>query len=268
MMNPGSSSVAPNGETQPNGAPSGAPVGVRSNRILDLVFRWRYALHVLIYSAAFAISWIGPQGAHAQRVWLALPEAASNYLSQDLHSAILATTGLVIFCAFAGAFLRTWGAAYLGANLVVDSAQSAPTIIVDGPYRFLRNPLYLGTIFHTLAISVLMSWAGAAFAIVGVVGLQTVLISAEERFLLFRWKEPYRAYLCRTPRFLPRLSGPASTHKTKAQWPAALAGEIYMWGVAITFVALGANYNATLILQGLLVSLGLSIVVRGLLSKR
>jgi hypothetical protein len=44
-------------------------------------------------------------------------------------------------------------------------------------------------------------------------------------------------------------------------------GEIYMWGVAISFAALGWMYNAVLILQGVLVSVGTSLVVRAFLPK-
>jgi hypothetical protein len=43
--------------------------------------------------------------------------------------------------------------------------------------------------------------------------------------------------------------------------------EVYLWGVAISFGALGWMYNAVLILQGVLVSLGVSLVVRALLPR-
>jgi hypothetical protein len=40
-----------------------------------------------------------------------------------------------------------------------------------------------------------------------------------------------------------------------------------MWGVVVSFAVLGWRYNAVLILQGVLVSLGLSIIVRAFLPK-
>jgi uncharacterized membrane protein len=40
-----------------------------------------------------------------------------------------------------------------------------------------------------------------------------------------------------------------------------------MWGVFVSFVALGWRYNSLLIMQGVLVSLGLSLVVRAFLPK-
>ncbi|GAC1360576.1 MAG: hypothetical protein NVSMB3_08520 [Acidobacteriaceae bacterium] len=41
--------------------------------------------------------------------------------------------------------------------------------------------------------------------------------------------------------------------------------EIYMWGVAGSFLVLGAKYNAVLVIQGVVVAFGLSILVRGVL---
>jgi hypothetical protein len=40
-----------------------------------------------------------------------------------------------------------------------------------------------------------------------------------------------------------------------------------MWGVFVSFAALGWRYNSLLIMQGVLVSLGLSLVVRAILPK-
>jgi hypothetical protein len=41
-----------------------------------------------------------------------------------------------------------------------------------------------------------------------------------------------------------------------------------MWGVAVTFAALGWRYDAHLLIQGVLVSLGASLVVKGMAKPR
>jgi hypothetical protein len=46
-----------------------------------------------------------------------------------------------------------------------------------------------------------------------------------------------------------------------------LLGEIYMWGVAIAFIAVGYRYNAFLITQGVVVALGVSLVARALIPR-
>ena len=46
---------------------------------------------------------------------------------------------------FLAAGLRTWGAAYLRTEVVHDTAQHSEALVADGPFRYTRNPLYLGT---------------------------------------------------------------------------------------------------------------------------
>jgi hypothetical protein len=41
-----------------------------------------------------------------------------------------------------------------------------------------------------------------------------------------------------------------------------------MWGVVVTFAALGWRYNSILLIKGVLISLGLSLIVRAFLPKR
>jgi hypothetical protein len=41
-----------------------------------------------------------------------------------------------------------------------------------------------------------------------------------------------------------------------------------MWGVVITFALLGWRYNSMLLIKGVLISLGVSLIVRAFLPKR
>ena len=47
----------------------------------------------------------------------------------------------------------------------------------------------------------------------------------------------------------------------------ALLGEIYMWGVALTFLVVGWRYDAALLIQGVIVSLGISLIARAAIHK-
>ncbi len=62
----------------------------------------------------------------------------------------------ILLFAVAGAALRTWGAAYLGANTVHRGGMEGDRMVASGPYRYTRNPLYLGTILNTVAVCMLM----------------------------------------------------------------------------------------------------------------
>ena len=97
---------------------------------------------------------------------------------------------------------------------------------------------------------------------------QIRLIAAEESFLNAKLGEPYTAYCAKVPRLVPAITPrvPASTLQPKS--PTAFLGEIYMWGVVATFTILGWRYNSILLIKGILVSLGISLIVRAFLPKR
>src|SRR5207302_4345728 len=136
-----------------------------------------------------------------------------------------------------------WGTAYLSPPVVQAGAMHGEDVIAAGPYRFLRNPLYLGTFLHTFALALLMPPSGAIFCIVVVFLFQHRLITAEESFLTTKLGAPYLAYCAKIPCLIPALTPriPASTLQPK--WPAAFFGEIYMWGVVVSFAILGWRYN-------------------------
>lgn len=101
----------------------------------------------------------------------------------SIKSAFDVVLGVGILCAGAGAWLRTWGPAYLGTDVMRDTTMRGEGVVADGPYRHVRNPLYLGAWIHTLALALLMPASGAIFTIVLLVLFQMRLILAEESFL-------------------------------------------------------------------------------------
>jgi hypothetical protein len=120
---------------------------------------------------------------------------------------------------------------------------------------------------HTVALCLLMPPSGAIVTVVLIVLFELRLALGEESFLSERFGEPYREYVRRVPRLLPALSPRFEDKGAKPQWGWAFLSEIYMWGVFFSFAALGWRYNSLLIIQGVLVSLGLSLVVRAILPK-
>ena len=55
-----------------------------------------------------------------------------------------------------GALLRVWGTAYLGTGTVNSLDMKAGSVVADGPYRYVRNPLYLGLWFMVAAMAFIM----------------------------------------------------------------------------------------------------------------
>jgi protein-S-isoprenylcysteine O-methyltransferase Ste14 len=230
-----------------------------------LEFRLRFLIGVVIYVLGFIAPWNSLLHLDSIRTWqyLAAWPARSGWLSFSAATIMVLLLGIV--CAVAGAFLRTWGSAYLDPSIVQSGAMHSESVVAAGPYRYLRNPLYVGTFFHTFALALLMPPSGAIFCILVIAFFQLRLIFAEESFLTAKLGAPYLDYCARVPRLLPSLTARIPASPMSPSWPTAFLSEIYMWGVAVSFAALGWRYNSVLIIKGVLISLGLSLIVRAFL---
>jgi protein-S-isoprenylcysteine O-methyltransferase Ste14 len=232
-----------------------------------LEFRLRFILGVIIYVLGFIAPWNSLLHLDSIRTWqfLAAWPARGGWIG--FNTATIAVLVIGIVCALTGASLRTWGSAYLSPSIVQAGAMHGDSVVASGPYRHLRNPLYLGTFFHTFALVLLMPPSGAIFCIVAISVLQLRLIAAEEGFLAAKLGAPYLDYCSKVPRFLPAFTARVPISAAQPNWPKAFLAEIYMWGVAISFAALGWRYNSVLIIKGVLISLGISLIVRAFIPK-
>lgn len=196
------------------------------------------------------------------KTWLFLAAWPARYRWLSFDGATITVLVLGTLCAIAAAGLRTWASAYMGPSIVQDTTLHGDVMVAAGPYRFVRNPLYLGLFVHVLALALLMPPSGALFAVVAIALFELRLIAVEEGFLTRTLGEPYRAYCARVPRLWPALTSRVPASPLRTAWPIAMLSEIYFWGVAIAFVAVGWRYNSFLITQGVIISLGLSLIVR------
>lgn len=233
-----------------------------------LEFRFRFYILVAIYFLGFTAPWNYWLHLDSIRTWqlLASWPARSGLLSFSAATIIVLLIGIV--CALKGALLRTWGTAYLSPSVVQDHAMHGEGVVAGGPFRYVRNPLYLGNIFHTFALALLMPPTGAIFCILAISIFQLRLITAEESFLTAKLREPYAAYCAKVPRLIPALTPRIPANVIQPRWPLAFLSEIYMWGVVVTFAFLGWRYNSILLIKGVLISLGISLIVRALLPRR
>jgi protein-S-isoprenylcysteine O-methyltransferase Ste14 len=230
-------------------------------------FRFRYLIHALVYVLGFTTPWNKWLHLDTVRTWQWLAAMLTRHWWMSFSASTIAVLVAGIVLAGAGAGLRTWGAAYLGAGIVQDSSMHGERMIAAGPYRYMRNPLYLGTFLHTLALSLLMLPSGAVFTIALIGLLQLRLIFGEEAFLGEKLGEPYRAYCAAVPRIVPAMRARVAESAARPALGLGFMGEIYMWGVVVSFAALGWRYNSFLIIQGVVVSWGLSLVTRAFVPK-
>ena len=204
-----------------------------------LEFRFRFLILAIIYVLGFVAPWNYALHLDTIRTWQLLAAWVYRAGWMSFSSATIAILVLGIVVAFVAALLRTWGSAYLGISVVQSGGLRGDEVVAAGPYRWVRNPLYIGTFLLTLVLALLMPPSGAVFCIVGVGLFQLRLIGAEEAFLSARLGGPYLAYRARVPSLLPALRPRLAASEVRPAWVSAVVGEIYMWGVVAAFAVAG-----------------------------
>ncbi len=236
-------------------------------RASAIEFRLRMLIQVVLvvlgFWAPWSRSWV-PSAEFAPRIsllqWLALNLSRLGIVSFAASAAVVIVFGALI--AGLGALLRVWGAAYLICGTIHHGQMQAGELMADGPYRFLRNPLYAGNWCMMAAISMLMPPTGALFTLPLATIFYLRLILGEEAFLKGRLGDPYLQYLRAVPRLFPRIRSSPPPAGRKPHWLTALLTEINPIGIFIIFGCLSWSYDNLLMIKALLVSFGISLVAR------
>jgi protein-S-isoprenylcysteine O-methyltransferase Ste14 len=115
----------------------------------------------------------------------------------------LEIVGLVIYSV--GFFLMAWASITLGRNYQLGGSapRSEDKMVVDGPYRMLRHPMYTAALSISLGLACLLqSWACSSIFLIYLV-LILLLISVEENELQKAFGERYGAYQQKTSKIIP-----------------------------------------------------------------
>ncbi|MDR3740396.1 MAG: isoprenylcysteine carboxylmethyltransferase family protein [Terracidiphilus sp.] len=232
-------------------------------RASALEFRLRVVIIAVVITLGFWSPWMEALGLGPRRsvlAELALELTRGFGLRFDAAAAIAILLGTAV--AALAVVLRVWGTAYLGAATVNDARMQAGGVMADGPYRFVRNPLYWGSWLMVAAMGFAMPPTGAAVALTLLAVLFVRLILGEEAFLRERQGAVYEAYCARVPRLLPRLRTDVARGGVRPQWGRALLSEINAISVLVALGVFGWSYNNWRIIQAILIGFGVSLVTR------
>jgi protein-S-isoprenylcysteine O-methyltransferase Ste14 len=232
-------------------------------RASAIEFRLRMLINAIIVVLGFWAPWIDAWGI-GRRIslleWLALELSRMRLVSFTLATPLVIV--LAALLAAVGMILRIWGSAYLNPATVINPDMLAQDVMADGPYRYVRNPLYLGLWFMIAAMSFVMPATGALVAMILLTVFLMRLVLGEEAFLLSRLGETYQAYLRSVPRILPRLGTSLPSSGSHPRWALAALSEVMPIGVFVTLAALSWRYDNQLMMRAILICFGLSLVVR------
>jgi len=108
----------------------------------------------------------------------------------------------------AGVFLRQRALRRLGESwsIQLDRADGAGTLVRTGPYRLIRQPIYVSAVLELSGVAVAFA-SGTGGLVVLLIFLPAELARArfEERYLAERFGAEYSGYASEVPAFVPRL---------------------------------------------------------------
>jgi protein-S-isoprenylcysteine O-methyltransferase Ste14 len=226
-------------------------------------FRLRMPINVAFVVLGFWAPWIDLWG-FGNRIslleWLALELSRTGLLRFTLATPVVIILGALI-AAF-GAILRVWATAYLGSGTVQSLDMKADSVMADGPFRYVRNPLYIGMWCSIAALTLVMPPTGALVTMILFTTFQFRLILGEEAYLSRHLGETYRNFLRVVPRLIPRLRTNMTNGSTQPHWLRAVLTELNPIGIFIALAAFSWTYDNRMMVKVILVGFGVSLVMR------
>ncbi|HKF52253.1 MAG TPA: isoprenylcysteine carboxylmethyltransferase family protein [Candidatus Acidoferrales bacterium] len=178
----------------------------------------------------------------AQLLWRRSIDPSSMSPARPLHVVFAFAAFLCILCGL----IRTWAAAYLRSTVVHDHALHSESLVADGPFRYVRNPLYLGGVFLAAGCGFLASRTGWFVMTFGLIFFYYRLIFREEAALNASQGQSFRNYCGAVPRFFPALRPRVPSSGAKPRWGQAFAGEMFIWGFTVGVVVFAITLNEAL----------------------
>lgn len=215
-------------------------------RATDIEFRARFWFIGGIFWLGFACYSFDRQTAGvalAQWLWRrAIDVNSPASYALPLHVVFAFAALLCILCGL----IRTWAAAYLRSTVVHDHALHSEALVADGPFRYVRNPLYLGGVLLAAGIGFLASRTGWFVMTFGLLIFYYRLIFREEAALNAEQGQSFRNYCAAVPRFFPALRPRVPSSGARPRWGQAFGGEMFIWGFAAGVAAFAITLNEAL----------------------
>lgn len=124
-----------------------------------------------------------------------LPEVGGEHRLRMAAAAALIVLGLALELWAIGAFRRR--------RTAVQPWKPSTALVAEGPYRFSRNPIYVGFAVTYLGLGLaLNSWVALAFLVPCLIAIDRGVIAREERYLSARFGAAYDAYRSGVRRWL------------------------------------------------------------------
>lgn len=235
-------------------------------RATEFEFRYRFFIIIALFFVGFWCYRLDPVNVSDMLAKRIMPHAVESGVLTERHlvQIFLAFGALLTILA---ALVRTWAAAYLQSEVVHDSKLHAEGLVADGPYRYVRNPLYFGGVLFAIGFGMAASRLGFVVMVGGLTLLYHRLIGREESQLSETQGESYRQFLKAVPRLIPSLSPRLPSGGLVPRWGQAFAGETFMWFFATAAVCFAATLSQRSFLAMIVAGIAASFVAKAALRR-
>lgn len=209
-------------------------------RASEIEFRRRDLFILGIFVAGFSCYWID----HENGVWAAARWIAGRVAGSEAPATARAIFAAASFTLILAALVRSWAAAYMDVRVIGDRKVRTERLVADGPYRYLRNPLYLGTWLMSAGIAVTASRTGFVVITIGMGIFLRRLIGREEEELRATQDDRYAQYCRAVPRWFPAIVAGVPASGAEPRWLEGIFTETMMWLFAAAMVVYAATLRA------------------------
>ncbi len=204
-------------------------------------FKNRALVFGLIFALGFQFYFVDHHNATAALAdRLAVPLGANG----DLVAHVLFAFAAALL--ITAALIRTWASAYLRADVVYATDIKTASLVADGPYRHVRNPLYFANLLMAVGMGAMTSRIGFVVLVVAMLVFCYRLILREEAELYAAQGEQYDRYRKAVPRFWPSLRPHVPSAGGQASWASGFKAEAWYWGFALALVAFAITLKVSL----------------------
>ncbi len=201
-------------------------------------FRYRFLIITAVYLLGFGCYRIDPR--NVSQALLSTVGQGDNLLSIRL---LIALGAVIIGC---GALIRTWATAYLLKDVVHDMALHSDRLVADGPYRHVRNPLYLGSFLMSVGMGLLASRLGFFVIVFSNLIFYMRLIFREEAQLHATQGDSYARFVQAVPRFWPSFTPRLPASGRAPEWGQAFLGEAFIWAFAVATMSYAVTLSTAI----------------------
>jgi protein-S-isoprenylcysteine O-methyltransferase Ste14 len=189
--------------------------------VFGLMFAFTFPLYAFDQqnSTAALANWLGPK----------------LQLNEDFFARLL--FALAAFLLVVAAFIRTWASSYLQASVVYAAEVKSASLVADGPYRYVRNPLYFANVLMIIAMGAMMSRLGFVVAVLAMLIFCYRLIFREEAELQASQGQQFAEYRKAVPRLWPLPWPRIASAGGQAKWSEGFKAESWYWGFAAAIIA-------------------------------